>query len=234
MKNDLNDHELIADPGVVATWIKGWALARETSPPVEDHGGFRVDVGWPEQRARYVFPRISPAMRELAATIAEPWVFVKACASPAAMRAALPAKWAIQPPGFMMVCRSAMAGKAAPPDGYLLDATEPGPVAIVRALAPGGGLAAIGRVVRVGEFAIYDRIETDAAHRRRGLARAVMKTLESIARDHGATRGVLVATADGRGLYEALGWELHSLYTTAAIPPPPDRITLHASALAAL
>lgn len=70
-----DDHELIADPGVVATWIKGWTLARETPLPVEDHGGFRVDVGWPQQRARYVFPRISPAMRELAATIAEPWVF---------------------------------------------------------------------------------------------------------------------------------------------------------------
>jgi len=215
-----DDHELVADPGVVATWIKGWTLARETSPPVEDHGGFRVDVGWAQQRTRYVFPRISSAMRELAATIAEPWVFVKACASPAAMRAALPARWAIQPPGFMMECRGVMTGEAATPDGYLLDATEPRSIAIVRALAPGGELAAIGRVVRVGEFAIYDRIETDAAHRRRGLARAVMKKLESIARDQGASRGVLVATADGRGLYEGLGWELHSLYTTAAIPPP--------------
>ncbi|WP_454888845.1 GNAT family N-acetyltransferase [Sphingobium indicum] len=215
-----DDDELVADPGVVATWIKGWTLARDTSPPVEDHGGFRVDVGWPQQRTRYVFPRVTPAMRELAATITEPWVFVKACASPAAMRAALPARWAIQSPGFMMECRGVMAGEAATPAGYLLDATEPLPIAVVRALAPGGELAAIGRVVRVGEFAIYDRIETDAAHRGRGLARAVMKKLEAIARDHGASRGVLVATADGRGLYEGLGWELHSLYTTAAIPPP--------------
>ncbi len=219
MKNELDEQKLVADPGIVATWIKGWTLARKTSPPVEDHGGFRVDVGWPDQRTRYVFPRISPAMRELAATIAEPWVFMKACASPAAMRAALPSRWQIQPPGFMMECRGIMAGEAAAPDGYLLDATESRPVAVVRALARDGELAAIGRVARVKEFAIYDRIETDAAHRRRGLARAVMKKLESIARDHGATRGVLVATADGRGLYETLGWELHSLYTTAAIPP---------------
>jgi GNAT superfamily N-acetyltransferase len=215
-----DNHELVADPSVVATWIKGWTLARETSPPIEDHGGFRVDVGWPQQRTRYVFPRISPAMCELAATIAEPWVFVKACASPTEMSAALPARWAIQPPGFMMECRGVMAGEAAPPDGYLLEATEPRLIAIVRALAPGGELTAIGRVVRVGEFAIYDRIETDAAHRRRGLARAVMKKLEAIAHHAGATRGVLVATADGRRLYEALGWELHSLYTTAAIPSP--------------
>lgn len=214
-----NEHELIADPRVVATWIKGWTVARATPPPVEDRGGFRVDVGWLQQRTRYVFAGISPALCELAETIAEPWVFLKACVSPTAMRAALPEHWAIQPPGFMMECRRIMTGEAALRGDYLLDATEPGPIAIVRALTPSGELAAIGRVVRVGEFAIYDRIETDAAHRRRGLARTVMKRLETIARDHGTTRGVLVATAEGRGLYASLGWELHSLYTTAVISP---------------
>ncbi len=34
MKSDLNDHELIADPDLIGTWIKGWTVARETSPPV--------------------------------------------------------------------------------------------------------------------------------------------------------------------------------------------------------
>jgi len=214
-----NDHELVADPKVVATWIEGWTVARATPPPVEYHGGFRVHVGWPQQRTRYVFGGISPALLELAATIVEPWVFLKACSSATAMRAALPEHWAMQPPGFMMECRRIMIGEAALRGDYLLDATEAGPIAIVRVLAPSGELAAIGRVVCVGEFAIYDRIETDAAHRRLGLARTVMKKLESIARDRGATRGVLVATAEGRGLYASLGWELHSLYTTAVISP---------------
>jgi GNAT superfamily N-acetyltransferase len=94
------------------------------------------------------------------------------------------------------------------------------PLTVVRALAQSGELAAIGRIVRIGEFAIFDRIETDATHRRRGLGRAVMKKLEMIAREGGATRGVLVATADGRSLYESMGWELHSLYATATIPTP--------------
>ncbi|PZR86805.1 MAG: hypothetical protein DI537_27805 [Stutzerimonas stutzeri] len=49
-----------ADPPIVATWIKGWTLARETTPPTPYRGGFRVDVGWPEQKARYVFPAIMP------------------------------------------------------------------------------------------------------------------------------------------------------------------------------
>lgn len=177
-----NEHELVANSRVVATWIEGWTIARETPPPVEDHGGFKVDVGWPQQRTRYVFTDISPALHELATTIEEPWVFLKACVSATAMRVALPEHWVIQPPGFMMKYRRIMPGNSAPPDGYLLDAAEPRPIVIVRALTPSGALVAIGRVVRVGEFAIYDRIETNAAHRRRGLARTVMKKLESIAR----------------------------------------------------
>lgn len=45
-----------------------------------------------------------------------------------------------------------------------------------------------------------------------------MMKLEAIGREKGAVRGVLVATPDGRALYESLGWELHSPYTTAVIP----------------
>jgi hypothetical protein len=88
-----DDYALVADRRIVATWIRGWTLARETPPPVEDHGGYRVDVGWPQQRVRYVFPRLSPAMQELATTLSEPWAFIKACGTPAAMRAALPRHW---------------------------------------------------------------------------------------------------------------------------------------------
>src|SRR3546814_2967867 len=58
------------------------------------------------------------------------------------------------------------------------------------------------RVVVVDGFAIYDRIETRPEHRGRGLARAVMMKLEAIGREKGAVRGVLVATPDGRALYE--------------------------------
>lgn len=214
------DDELVADPEIVASWIRGWTLARETPPPVEDHGGFRVDVGWPDQRTRYVFAQITPAMQELAATITEPWVFPKACASLAAMRAALPGRWEIQRPGFMMECRGVMAGEATMPEGFSVDAVERQSINIVQMRDRDGELAAIGRVVRVKDFAIYDRIETSAQYRRRGLASAVMKKLESLAMDQGARRGILVATPDGRLLYQNLGWKLHSPYTTATIPPP--------------
>ncbi len=190
-------------------------MARETTPPMPYKGGFRVDVGWPEQKARYVFPAIVPAIGELASTINEPWIFLKACASPDAMQPMLATGWAIQRPGYMMTLTGPM-GDFGRPEGYALDTAE-GPISIARALDPAGETAAIGRVVVVDGFAIYDEIETRPEHRRRGLARAVMKALETIGRERGALRGALVATPEGRALYESMGWELHSPYTTAVI-----------------
>src|SRR3546814_7066017 len=105
-----------------------------------------------------------------------------------------------------------MAGDAALTGGYVFDGTK-GAISGVRAFDPAGNEATIGRVVVVDGFAIYDRIETRPEHRGRGLARAVMMKLEAIGREKGAVRGVLVATPDGRALYEGLGWELHSPYT---------------------
>ena len=208
---------MTADPHIVAVWVKGWTLARETAPPIPYEDGFRVDVGWPQQKTRYVFATMSPAIGELVRVNEEPWVFLKACVSADAMQPMLSACWIIQRPGYMMTCGGPMAGDSVLPEGYVLDATW-GAISVVRALDPAGKVAAIGRVVVVDGFAIYDRIETGPEHRGRGLARAVMMALEAIGREGGAVRGVLVATPDGRRLYERLGWELHAPYTTAVIP----------------
>lgn len=213
------DDRLRAEPRVVEAWVTGWTRARETAPPVPVGDGFRVDVGWPRQRTRYVFSALGDDVRRLGHEVTEPWIHLKACVPPDALRAVLPARWVIQPPGFMMACEGPMARSGgALPDGYTLDLADDRPIGVARVLDSRGEVAAIGRVVRVGDFAIYDRIETHAAHRRRGLARAVMRVLETTARARGASRSVLVATAEGRMLYEALGWHLHARYTTAVIP----------------
>jgi GNAT superfamily N-acetyltransferase len=215
MEDDLH----CADPRVVKAWITGWALARETAPPVPDSGGFSVDVGWPRQRVRYVFPALDEGMRRIAERVSEPWILLKVCAPPDAVRACLPPRWMIERLGYMMTRDASAPPHRAPRvDGYTLELDATGPVSIATVLDARGDVAAGGRLAQVGEFAIYDRIHTHADHRRRGLGRAVMTALEAAARSHGAVRGVLVATAEGRALYEALGWRLHSLYTTAVIP----------------
>lgn len=70
-----------------------------------------------------------------------------------------------------------------------------------------GAVASSGRMAVVGTDAVADRIETDPAHRRRGLGSAVMAALVQTARAHGATRGILIASRDGLRLYRSLGWK---------------------------
>lgn len=208
------------DPHVLATWLRGWTLARQTLPPVPDHGGWRVDVGWPSQRVRYVFPEVTPDIGRLAATLTEPWTFIKVCADLETLRAVMPRRWSMLPPGDLMICNGPMRTAGTLPAGYVLDVAEAEPISVVRVLATDGAIASMGHVVQVEGFAIYDRIETGTAHRRRGLGRVVMTALEAISRSRGATDGLLVATPDGRALYESLGWTVYSPYSTAALLPP--------------
>ena len=78
-------------------------------------------------------------------------------------------------------------------------------------------LAATGHLALTQGRAIYDRIRTEPAHQRRGLGRALMHALQGLAHAHGRQAGVLVATPEGRRLYESLGWRLHAPWATAVI-----------------
>ncbi|NEX92636.1 GNAT family N-acetyltransferase [Caulobacter sp. 17J65-9] len=206
------------DPDLVAAWVKGWTLARGTAAPTPEADGWRVEVGWPDQRARYVFAGLSSALPRLGATIDEPFVLLKACAEPQALADVLPPGWSVRRPGFFMACEGSPAREGPVPCGYALEQAEEGPAVVVRLRAPDGTEAALGRTVVTDGLTVYDRIVTDEAHRRRGCGRAVMTALHALARERGAPSGVLVATAEGRLLYEALGWRVRSTYATAERP----------------
>lgn len=208
-----------ADPDLLATWVTGWALARQTSPPAPHADGHRVEVGWPEQARRYVFPHLSGEIERLGAACRDPWVYLKACVPPGALRAVLPPPWTVAPPSYLMTVDRLDHPVPTPVGGYAVVLADAPAGAAVRIVAA-GALAASGGVVVVGETAIFDRIVTDPAHQRRGLGTRVMAALGQAARDRGARRAVLVATGDGRGLYAALGWTVHTPYASAVIPGP--------------
>lgn len=207
------------DANMVEAWVKGWALAREVPAPIKSKDHFKVDVGWAHQKVRYVFPKLTETFRHLAHNISEPWHFLKICMPPEAVATILPAKWTIQPVGYMMTCNQPMHfTKGLLPEGYKLDIDESSSVPIIKVIAPDDEVAAVGRIAFADGYAIYDRIETHLDHRRRGLASIVIQALEQIMHGRGVTKSVLVATAEGKLLYEKLGWQLYSLYTTAVIP----------------
>lgn len=203
-----------ADPGLLALWTRGWALTRGVSPPVWDDGGWRIEVGEPDQVRRYVHADADAAVARRAALIDQPNVFLKVCADEATTMACLPHGWSARPPGFMMTLSGPMASGGAEVDGYTVSLERRG--AVLHCLLFAGDVeAARGRVVVIdGAVAVYDRIAVDPGHRRRGLGRRVMLALE---REAAIRDGVLVATTEGRALYASLGWALHSHYTTAVL-----------------
>lgn len=208
------------NPDILAAWVKGWALARQVSTPVAEGDGYKIHVGWPDQWVRYVFPTLSGSYLHIANTVTEPNIYLKVCAPPDDVRKLLPARWVIQPVGYFMVCGQPMINDGVVlHGGYTLEVFKDRPVPVVQIVTGNGELAAIGRVVFADDYAIYDRIETRPAHRRKGLASMVMYALQEMASGKGITKGLLVATAEGRMLYEKLGWQLCSLYTTAVIHP---------------
>jgi len=207
-------------------WIRGWALTREVDPPVPHADGFRIAVGLPRQAARYVFASPSPAIAELGASVTQPWIYIKAYATSEQLRALLPDRWRIEDLHYMMTCDARpFPGGGEVPAGYSVDVDDAAAATgcgHVRVVAPDGTLAASGHVAMGERLAIYDRIGTEPAHQRRGLGRAVMHALQALARAHGRHEGVLVATDQGRALYESLSWRLHSPWAGAVIPGPDD------------
>ena len=202
------------DFALVEAWLHGRSLSRSLPPPVRDHGGLRVDTDLPHERRRYVFPTPVAGLRALAATIDDPAVPLKLCASAQIMRAHLVPGWQLRPPAFMMTRIGAMIGEARVPAGYRLSVVEDGPAIVARVLTGDGALAASGRAVRHADVFVYDQIVTDAGHRRRGLGGAVMLALAAAGRGDAGIQ-ILGATAAGRELYAALGWSVVSDYTTA-------------------
>jgi GNAT superfamily N-acetyltransferase len=66
------------------------------------------------------------------------------------------------------------------------------------------------------------------AHRRRGVARALMSEAESLVRSRGATElrlGVIDRNLDARALYEALGFRDYVRVLTKPLAPPRPRAT---------
>lgn len=206
-----------ADPVLVHAWLAARSIGRGLPLPVPDRGGLRVDTARPEERRRYVFARPTDGMRELAESIREPRIALKLAGTREELASLLPARWRIAKPGFMMIRERPDTAEDTCPGGYRLERSTTGAATAVRILTAHGELAASGYAVEYAGVFVYDRIVTEAAHRRRGLGCAVMAALGA-ARRSVASRPVLVATPEGRALYAGLGWTLHSPWTTALIP----------------
>jgi GNAT superfamily N-acetyltransferase len=204
---------------VVEKWLKAWCLSRELTMPMKYKSGLMVNVGYVNQKTRYVFSEPNEDFIQLSKQLSETNIFLKVCASPSEIKHKISEKWIIQPQGFMMSCfhRMNVTNNSLHED-YKLEFDFYNSTFVVRIVTQQGELASIGRVVLVDDLAVYDRISTDSKHRRKGLAKFLMKELEKIAISKGVFNNFLVATEEGKSLYLSLGWELYSYYTSIVIP----------------
>jgi hypothetical protein len=204
---------------VVPGWLHARSVARGLPLPVPDHGGWRVDTGSPHELRRHVFSRPCEGVRELAAGIDVPCVFLKLAGSPDALRALLTPRWELDKVGWLMGCETFAPPSRPLPPGYRLHVTRQSGVTAVRIEAGDGSLAASGYAAEADGYFVYDRIVTAPTHGRRGLGSHVMAALRE-ARQSPSSRQVLVATDAGRALYTALGWHVVSPFATAHVPAP--------------
>ena len=205
----------------IAIWLVARSIARGLPPPVADHGGYRVDTNAPDEIVRWVYPEVGPSLSALAQGIDRPGHMVKACATPEQLSAALPEGWTVDAPGYFMAGPSAPLAPLACPAGYTLDVARTGAVTQVRIVAGGGELAASAYAAETADAFIYDRIVTAPGHRRRGLGRVLMATLRQ-AKLRASAPELLVATEEGRALYQALGWRTVSIFSTGSLSGYPS------------
>ncbi|PNE40466.1 GNAT family N-acetyltransferase [Streptomyces noursei] len=197
---------------LVRTWVAGWVVSRQRPQAVEHPWGLYVDVGRPDQVGRHVLPDPDESsVRAATASVTAPYTWLKLPVETETAEPWLPAGWVAdkEEAGHLMAADLRATHPVAPAGYHASLATADG-VIHVRVHDARGDLAAKGQMAVVGPAMVVDQVQTEEAHRRRGLGGFVMRTLADRALTEGATLGVLGATDEGRALYESLGWLRHS------------------------
>ena len=207
-------------------WRRGWSASRGWTDVQCIDDVTVVRVGEPQRRVEYVATgQQATTAAHLALTDCNPpgtsWLTIAGPADQVA--AALGPLEIVRTEWLMTVTLADQASYPVPrPYALELSATP----SVVEAQAYGyGEIAATGRmaVLHTGAVAVADMIQTDPAHRRRGLARAVMTALAHAARCRSATTAYLAASAEGRRLYKSLGWTTLTPLVVARTSLPSSR-----------
>ncbi|MEV1023561.1 GNAT family N-acetyltransferase [Streptomyces sp. NPDC050264] len=211
----------MAGDDLVRDWVDGWVVSRGATSPLAEPWGYTIHVGLPEQPGRHVLGATNDGVREedvrkVAESTRARAFHLKVFADPERVLPWLGPEW--QPYGsgdFLMATELTPAAAPQAPAGYRLHTWSRGGVTRVLLTDADGSFAARGQTAPTGASAVVDQIETSGLHRRKGLGRVVMGTLQEAARAQGATRAVLACTPEGRLLYEAVGWRIVAPLTNA-------------------
>ncbi len=206
-------------------WAFGYCAARGYAEPVAaaTPPTLWFDVGKPDQSGRFILGDVSGETAAAAfAAVDAPHIYVDIAAPRAAILPHIPSGWQPRDPMWLMAAGTDVPVPATSPDigpdfAIAIDESAHRFEAIAR--HADGSLAARGVLGLHGAVAVYDQIVTEAQFGRRGLGSAIMAELGRLAARRGVTTRLLVATADGKALYERLGWSLRSDIVSVISPP---------------
>ncbi|MFI7012161.1 GNAT family N-acetyltransferase [Streptomyces sp. NPDC050145] len=207
----------------VRDWVGGWVLSRGATPPLPEPWGFTVHVGLASHVSRHVLGAANDGVREddvrrAARSVRAVGAQLKVFADPERVLPWLGPEWEPYDLGdVLMTTELTDAEPPAPPAGYHLHTWTRDGVTRVLLTDTEGSFAARGQTATTGASTVVDMIETSEDHRRRGLGRVVMGTLQAAARAQGARQGVLAGTPSGRLLYRSLGWHTVAPLTNARL-----------------
>lgn len=183
-------------------------MSHGSPQPVPEPWGLRIEVRAPGHAVRHVlFDADDATIRALAESVTIPTTSIKGFTESANLARLLAPDWTADPPHFLMTASLRSAGVCIAGD-YTLTVEQESGVTCARVLAADGSVAARGRVAVTGQTCVFDTVETEPDHQRRGLGSAVMTALTNAATDLGAATGILSATVQGRALYDTLGWHV--------------------------
>ncbi|MHA7246327.1 GNAT family N-acetyltransferase [Arthrobacter tecti] len=197
---------------LVRTWIAGWAACRGYTPV--DHGRW-MSVLLTDQQNHHEDIVYEPTIGEFLALAQETRTDHYRVLTVVTNRmqdlidAAAPLGMRVSDREQALMCVD-MEGQDVedplPPDEeFKLEHLREETCRRVRVLVDGEE-AARGSVAKQGEFAVYDRIVTSERFRRRGLGSFVMRALTAAVLEDDVDTGLLMASSDGRHLYQYLGW----------------------------
>ncbi|WP_433393109.1 GNAT family N-acetyltransferase [Micromonospora sp. KLBMP9576] len=215
---------------LIVRWQRGWSTARAL-PVAEDVGGaLRVRCMQSGRDIEYVALDVDEDLASLT-TLAElvagedavTWLTVPTT-DPARASSALAAAGLVVLKHSELLMTADLRGhpQSVPVAPYrLFTQVDPhGGDRVVTATVrhESGEVGARGTMGLAGADAVADRIETVPAHRRKGLASAVMSALTRSAIEEGAEQGILIASEDGQQLYMTLGWQPVAAVLIATTP----------------
>lgn len=209
-----------SDPGkgtepaaLLAAWATGWAISRGFPAPDLSGPGLWVRPGEAGRERELVWPRpdapIEPdLLASIGASATPTWVTVAThdvsqTQGLLSEQGVVPAGW----PEWLMTRDLKPADDAPCPAGFTCTIETDGSLIRAAARTEAGRIACSGQLALTSDgAAVADRIVTEEGYRRRGLGRHLMGRLTAAAVSSGATTGVLIASAEGFGLYTALRW----------------------------